>query len=221
MALFAIGDVHGCLNALEAVVKAAGIQRNDTIVLLGDVISKGPDSRGVVQWILDHSGYFTFIVLRGNHEDMMLKLMNGGEGEAEWMRKGGKEVLKSYETSFVPGWEKFIPESHKKLLNPTRRYWKYGPFIFVHAGVEPEIPLEVQDDFTLFWKKFRNPVEYAPGVQVIYGHTALKNGLIADFGHSLCLDTYAYGGQWLSCFNVQTRRFWQANENQQVRSGRL
>ncbi len=221
MAVFAIGDIHGCLYALKEVVNTAEIQRGDTIVLLGDVVSKGPDSRGVVDWILDNSGNFNLVVLRGNHEDMLLQLLNGGDGGAGWMRKGGSAVLESYGTSFKVGWEKSIPESHWQFFRSTLRYWTFENFIFVHAGVEPGIPLEEQDDFTLYWKKFRKPVEYAQGLKVIFGHTALKDGRILDFGHSICLDTYAYGGQWLSCLNIHTREYWQASEKRKSRFGKL
>lgn len=221
MGLFAIGDIHGCYKALKLVVAASEIRKGDTLVLVGDFISKGPDSRSVVEWIIQNRDRYELVLLRGNHEDMMIRSAAGDDHSDEWMRKGGKEVLESYDLKYKPGWEHKIPAEHWDVIRSTRRYWQHDKFLFVHAGVMPGLPLRDHDNYTLFWKKFRQPKEYAPGVVVIYGHTAMKDGKIADFGHSICLDTYAYGGKWLSCINLHTRDYWQASESGEINAGHL
>jgi serine/threonine protein phosphatase 1 len=81
--------------------------------------------------------------------------------------------------------------------------------------------LGAQTDEAVFWKKYEKPKAYAPGKVVICGHTSRKNGKIADFGHTICIDTYAYGGMWLSCLNVETKEFIQANDKGEVVTGKL
>ncbi len=221
MALFAIGDIHGCFNALKRVVETSAIKPGDTVVLLGDFISKGPDSKSVVDWIIQNQRRYHLILLRGNHEDMLIRSAVGDKHRDEWMAKGGLQVLQSCGADYQSGWEQKIPDEHWKLIHSTRRFWQYNQFVFVHAGVISGLPLEDHDDYTLYWRKCRKPMSYAQDKVVIYGHTALKDGHIADFGHSICLDTFAYGGMWLSCMNVHTREFWQASQSGSVSSGEL
>jgi serine/threonine protein phosphatase 1 len=221
MAVFAIGDVHGCLGALEAVVKAADIRPGDTIIFLGDYISRGPDSAGVIDWILDHSSVYQIIPLRGNHEIMMLRAKKGKRQFSRWLMFGGESTLESYGITRKAGWKEAIPKSHWKFLKSTRSYYTWRHFVFVHAGLQSGVPLADQRRFYLFWKKFRTPEAYEQDTTVFCGHTPRKNGRIADFGHTVCLDTYAYGGKWLSCINVETRQYWQARQKGKVRSGDL
>lgn len=221
MSVFAIGDIHGCYAALKAVFKSANIRPGDTVVFLGDYVSRGPDTAKVIRWILKKGSDYQFITLRGNHEVMMLRARKGKKHFKEWLSYGGSSILESYGVPKEPGWEERIPQAHWKFLKETGKYWQFENFVFVHAGLKPGVSLVDQKNHTLFWRKFKNPDEYKPGIQVICGHTSRKNGKIADFGHTICLDTYAYGGQWLSCVDVNSREFWQANQKKEVRSGVL
>lgn len=221
MALYAIGDIHGCLTALKTVVKASDIQPGDTLVLLGDYVSRGPDSARVIKWILKKQAKYNIVTLRGNHEVAMLRARRGKKELKEWLKFGGDTVLASYGIAKTKGWDNKIPAAHWEFLESTLKYWKKGKYIFVHAGLIPGKPLKEHNNHTLFWRKFRTPAEYEPGKVVICGHTSRKNGKIADFGHAICLDTYAYGGKWLSCLDVKSRAFWQANQKGKMRSGKL
>jgi len=129
-----------------------------------------------------------------------------------WLQFGGAEVLDSYGVRKDAYWEFQIPESHWIFLETGRPYYESGKYIFVHAGLMPGIPLAQQPLNTLFWEKYQTPEEYEPGRVVISGHTSRKNGEVAHFGHSTCIDTYAYGGQWLTCLNVETGAYLQAND---------
>lgn len=221
MAIFAIGDIHGCFDALKAVFKSAGIRPGDTVVFLGDYVSRGPDSRRVIKWILKRKDEYRFVLLRGNHEVMMLRARKGKKHYSEWLRYGGDTILSSYGITERSGWEMAIPDKHWKMLKNTRSYWQQAEFIFVHAGMMPGKPPEEQSNYHLFWHKYKNPAAYSAEKTIICGHTSRKDGQIADFGHTICLDTYCYGGQWLSCLNVETTQYWQANEQGEVRSGML
>jgi len=221
MSVFAIGDIHGCLRALKAVFRASAIQPGDTVVFLGDYVSRGPDSRKVLKWIIKRQEDYRFIFLRGNHEAMMLRARKSKKHFNEWLRYGGDTILKSYAVDDLSQWTEYIPASHWKFLKNTRKYWQFEDFIFVHAGMIPGIVPEHQNTHNLFWRKYKDPQEYDPDVTVICGHTSRKNGVIADFGHTICLDTWCYGGQWLSCLNVHTCEYWQANQKKEVRTGLL
>ena len=93
--------------------------------------------------------------------------------------------------------------------------------IFVHAGVASELPMNEQDEGWLFWE-FLNPQlpwTHASGKTIICGHSSQRSGEIFDGDTTLCIDTHAYGGGWLTCLDADSRRYWQANVIGKVRTG--
>jgi serine/threonine protein phosphatase 1 len=94
--LFAIGDIHGCHIALKTLIDAIDPRPDDTIVVLGDVIDWGPDSRDCVQQLIDLSGRCQFILIRGNHEEMLFAALESRSELRYWLNFGGEETLKSY-----------------------------------------------------------------------------------------------------------------------------
>jgi serine/threonine protein phosphatase 1 len=100
-------------------------------------------------------------------------------------------------------------------------YFEVGNFIFVHAGLEADKSLDEQNKHHLFWKKYEQPEVYDSGKTVICGHTSRKNGEIEDFGHTICIDTCAHGGMWLTCLNVETGEFVKANNFGQIEKVKL
>lgn len=219
MAIFVIGDIHGCYKALKSVFRAAPIEQGDTVVFLGDYVSRGPDSAKVLNWLIKKQGVYNIILLRGNHEVMMLRARNGKKQLREWIQFGGKTVLKSYGIEKNKDWAKNILKEHWDLLESTQKYVHLKHFVFVHAGLTPGVPLEEQKNRVLFWLKNKNPKPYASGIVTVCGHTPQKSGKIAHLPHWICVDTYAYGGGWLSCLNVETGEYWQANQKGQLRNG--
>ena len=99
MKCYVIGDVHGCLPELASLVESLPLERGDTVVFLGDYIDRGPDSKGVIDYLLElrKRGEQTTVFLRGNHEDMMLSFMalSGHHGDA-FLLNGGVATLASY-----------------------------------------------------------------------------------------------------------------------------
>lgn len=225
MPLFAIGDVHGCLTALKTVFEASGISSDDKVIFLGDYVDRGPHSAEVIDWILERKNE-NIVTLRGNHEVMMMEFCRqtapSNPHTENWLRYGGAETLASYEIDpSQPDFE-VIPSSHWEFLDRTLPYYEMENFIFVHAGLKPGISLSMQLPRALFWQKIVNePEPYANGRTVICGHTAQRSGEIANFGHTICIDTCAYGGQWLTCLEVDSGDYWQANQEGAVRKGRL
>src|ERR1043166_1885627 len=96
MRLLAIGDVHGCTRAWDALLELVAPAADDWIVTLGDYIDRGPDSRGAVDRMLKLNAGGQLVALRGNHEEMLLEARNNEAMREEWLAFGGRETLGSY-----------------------------------------------------------------------------------------------------------------------------
>lgn len=221
MSIFAIGDIHGSFDALQTLFDQKFFSTSDTLVFLGDYVDKGPDTAGVLDFLMEISETYTCIFLRGNHEILMLQAQKNQRRLEEWLHFGGKETLQSYSREKNMATLSVIPESHWNFLEQTLPYYEYQNFIFVHAGLLPGRPLKEQLMHDLFWKKYLVPDLYMDDKLVICGHTARKDGRVADFGHTVCIDTYAHGGQWLTCFNPLSRVYLQTNMLLETRTGKL
>src|SRR3954471_15105166 len=116
--LFAIGDIHGCNVALRVLIEAIKPGPDDTIVVLGDVIDWGPDSRDCVQQLIDLSGLCQFILVRGNHEEMLFAALESQSELRYWLNFGGEETLKSY--PYRGGYE-IIDREHVRFLKTQAR----------------------------------------------------------------------------------------------------
>lgn len=221
MAVYAIGDIHGCLKALQTIFNQKIIKEEDTIVFLGDYIDRGPNSKGVIDWLIKNKRKYNFEFILGNHEIMMQTSKNNKERLREWLYFGGAETLDSYKISDDPKWVQKVDKSHWNFMDNCKHYLEIGDYIFVHAGLEKGKKLKNQNKHNLFWKKYEIPEQYSTTKKVICGHTSRKNGKIADFGHTVCIDTYAYGGMWLTCLNVETKEFIKTNNKGEVEIGKL
>ena len=218
MSLWDIGDIHGCVQALDSVIEAARPKKTDTVILLGDYIDRGPDSQAVIERLIrmKNSGY-KIVTLRGNHEVMMLKARSNLQIMSSWLNYGGDETLDSYGVGSGYQWQNKIPEKHWQFLSQTQAWYETDKFIFVHAGLTPGIDLLKQNEEILYWKHQTSPKAYRAGKTIVCGHTSQNNGKIANFGHTLLIDTFIHGGQWLSCLNVDSGEYWQANKNGDIR----
>lgn len=221
MALYAIGDIHGTLSALKTLFEVGKFNPEDTFIFLGDYVDRGPESKGVIDWLMLNADHYHFVFLRGNHEIMMLDSRESLVQLSAWLTFGGAETLDSYGIGDNSNWQEIIGQQHWHFLEQTKAWYQLGDYIFVHAGLEPGVTLNEQDEHDLFWKKYLTPVTYEQGKTVICGHTSRKNGEIANFGHTICIDTFAYGGQWLTCLNVHTHKYIKANEYGESKTGRL
>lgn len=211
--VIAIGDIHGCAQALAAVVQAIAPAPEVTLVFLGDYIDRGPDSRGVLDQLLQLQTRCQLVPLLGNHELMLLDALENPRVLWPWLEFGGADTLASY-----GGQLEHIPLEHLDFLSRCRRYYETATHFFVHANYAPELPLDAQPDYLLFWEHLhgRSPGPHHNGKQAVVGHTSQKSGQVLDLGHLLCIDTYCYGGGWLTAWEVTSHRFWQAD-----REGRL
>ena len=215
---FAIGDIHGCLSALQALDRELAFGEGDTVVVLGDYVDRGPDSRGVIEFLIGLRQRCELVALRGNHEIMMLRARDDRSALLNWIACGGDTTLDSYEAT---GFQD-VPGSHWDFLADTVRYHETEHDFFVHANVRAELPLEHQPDAHLFWEHIGGNLRpHVSGRRMICGHTPQTSGLPLNLGHTVCIDTHACGGGWLTCLETGSGLYWQANEQGDLRHGRL
>jgi serine/threonine protein phosphatase 1 len=217
-----IGDIHGCYRALSTLAVFVPFQPDDVLITLGDYVDRGPDSRAVLDFLIARRGHGPLVALRGNHEVIMLKARYSAEGLRGWKEMGGDWALRTYAPLWRTGTPDDIPEAHWEFLERhTRRYYEIESHFFVHANAHPDVPLAEQPDYMLFWEFFKNPAPHQSGKVMVCGHTAQRSGRPLDLGHAICIDTGVCSGGWLTCLDVASGRYWQANERGETRQGRL
>jgi serine/threonine protein phosphatase 1 len=204
----AIGDIHGCATALRCILGAIQPAADDTLVLLGDYVDRGPDSRGVLEEVLGLETRCRVVPLLGNHELMLLDALANPRVESVWRQCGGDATVRSYD-----GRLSNIPAEHLAFFGRCRRYHEMAAHFFVHANYAADVPLDEQPDYLLFWEHLHVhvPAAHENGKVAIVGHTSQKSGEVLDAGHVVCLDTFCYGGGWLTAMDVSSSEFWQAD----------
>ncbi len=216
----AIGDIHGCDAALAALLEAVNPQPEDVVVTLGDYVDRGPNTRGVIDQLLGLTTRCQLVPLQGNHEIMMLQAVAVGSGHPMdfWMECGGRATLASYGDSLHE-----IPEAHLRFLQSCRYFHTTERHAFIHANYYPELPWEDQPPFMAQWESLQSttPGPHESGKTVLVGHTSQRTGEVLHLGHLICVDTYCYGGGWLTAYEVHTGEIWQANRNGVLRQSPL
>ncbi|MFT4590092.1 MAG: serine/threonine protein phosphatase 1 [Limisphaerales bacterium] len=222
MRTLAIGDIHGCRDALVALMKAVKPTPDDRLVFIGDYIDRGPDSKGVIDWILKHRDKRETITLRGNHEIMMLDARRSKFDFSLWIPAGASETLTSYGVATEVGWIEQVPPEHWDFINQTRPWFETDTHIFVHAALIHDLDMNEQPDEVIYWNKFESMrLPHKSGKVVVCGHTRQSLGEIKTAGHAVCIDTAACKGQWLTCLDAESGDFWQSNERGETRKGNL
>ena len=224
MRTLAIGDIHGCSRALDALLAAVKPQPDNLLVTLGDYVDRGPDSRGVLDRLIALHARGNLVPLRGNHEIMMLATRERPWDIGFWLACGGKQALASYAPApGVPATLDDVPADHWKFMEEACLDWyETDTHLFAHACVDPELAMEDQPTDMLHWQPVSDwTPRHRSGKVLVCGHTSQKSGEVLHLGHLICLDTYAHGGGWLTCLDVGSGRVWQANQRGEVRTGRL
>ena len=158
------------------------------------------------------------IALKGNHELMMIESRQDHKYLDDWSTFGGKETLASYTNEG----KVVIPARHWTFIeDETLPYYETETHFFVHANVQHDLSLEDQRDYELYWDKFDKALTrpHVSGKIMVCGHTPQREGLPVHHGHAICIDTWAYKGYWLTCLDVATGQYWQANEQAETREG--
>lgn len=192
MSLIAIGDIHGCVRSLEALLERLAPTMDDHLIFVGDYTDRGPDSKGVIDRLIEMETASTdetgprCSFLRGNHDQMMLDFIDRGDIQL-WRINGGLETLASYENG-----EHIIPASHHAFLRRTRLYLDTADFCFVHAGLKPYYPvaynLQHETAETFLWTREHLAVRDRDWEKpVVCGHTPQPSPI--DEPDLICIDT--------------------------------
>lgn len=213
----AIGDIHGCDAALRAIIEAIRPRPTDTLVILGDCVDRGPKSADVIDQLLALREECRLIALLGNHEEMMLNYLEGRPQPDDWLLCGGAATIDSYRDA--NGGMVALPHAHLDFIRGWGDCFETDTHFFAHASYEPDRPLSQQHWQTMRWQSLKHtgiPRPHESGKIAIVGHTSQKNGEILNVGHLICLDTFCWGGGWLTAFDIVSGEVWQAD-----REGRL
>jgi len=224
--VYAIGDVHGRLDLLTAMldrIDADDARRgpaDTTIVLLGDLVDRGPQSAQVIDHVVERDWRGRSLkILQGNHEEVMLLALSGDlEAMRFWTRIGGGETMASYgvPAALIEGgnaqqlFEDFvrrIPRSHCALLYRMVDHVTVGDYAFVHAGIRPGIPLEKQRVNDLRWIRgeFLDH-EGDLGAVVVHGHTITAT--VEEYDNRIGIDTGAYTTGRLTVLGLEGVERW-------------
>jgi serine/threonine protein phosphatase 1 len=220
--VLAIGDIHGAYNALLALESAVGLSADDLLITLGDYVDRGPDSAGVLDWLIERRAKGKLVALLGNHERMMLDARSDYLARESWLSYGGEATLTSYERRGGEGQLDDVPAAHWEFMEQSCRNWhETGSHFFVHANALPDLPFDEQPEEILLWERFFDPVPHQSGKTMVCGHTPQSSGVPLNLGHAVCIDTWAYATGWLTCLDVATGDYWQANQRGARRRGKL
>lgn len=213
----AIGDIHGCDVAFDTLLATLAPGSDDTIVVLGDVVDRGPGSRQVIERLIELRDRCRLVLILGNHEEMMLAGMLRGENANDWLRFGGMATVQSY-----GGRPQEIPKEHLDFLQTAEKYLETEHELFVHANLHVDLPMEQQIPEWLRWTHMTGSEKPHPsGKRVICGHTPQRSGEPFELPGWTCIDTFACGGGWLTALDVATNEYFQASQAGEERRGKL
>ena len=205
--IFAIGDIHGCYDKLRSLMKRLPYDpKHDTLVFLGDYIDRGVRSREVLTYLCDlRRQVKNLILLMGNHEYLMLEYHRTGDPALlPFLRHLGIDAtLDSYGAKNPKSLEEmlFLPAEHLQLFQSLLPYWETEEYIFVHAGLEPGIPLAQQGLSSLCESRNSFLSEgHDYGKLVIFGHTAFDMPFVTPT--RIGIDTGAVYGNLLTALEL-------------------
>ncbi len=208
--VIAIGDVHGCVHALDALLEVISPTPQDQLIFLGDLIDQGRNSREVLDRLIELESECHLHLIRGNHEEMMFAARDSEKARRYWEVCGGVATLNSYR--YAARLED-IPAEHWALLDRCREYYETEDVIFSHANYLPDVPMHVQPSYQLRWALLE-PAEMRPhcsGKRVVVGHTEQADSEVLDLGFVVCIDTACWRYGWLTALEVRTKHIWQAS----------
>ena len=213
--IYAIGDIHGCLDLLERVIAAIRRDVRDygpaaLTITVGDYIDRGSQSRGVLDRLIENPFPTPYVALKGNHEAMLETFLADPESGSFWARQGGYETLQSYGVRLGPPAHSAefaeaarqlraaLPASHFDFLRSLKTSFARGRYFFCHAGVRPGVPLDRQNEEDLLWIRdaFLESREDF-GKIVVHGHTPVAEPEVR--ANRIGIDTGAFASGRLTC----------------------
>ncbi len=211
-----IGDIHGCAKALRTLLEEISPNSDDKLIFLGDYIDRGPDSQDVVEQIirLREQNACCVVTLRGNHEVMLQGVVMHAMDDRTWLTNGGNTTVASYGGSLSR-----IPESHMDFYRGLLPHYELEKSIFVHANYDAALPMDQQHDHFLYWTHLSTlmPGPHCSSKRVYVGHTPQASGNVWDLGYLVCLDTYCFGGGYLTAYQTETSEVFQVDRHGHLR----
>ncbi|WP_366857191.1 metallophosphoesterase family protein [Novosphingobium sp.] len=222
--VYAIGDIHGRRDLFEELVAlieaddAARGTAQTTIVLLGDLVDRGPDSASVLEAAMALRNRKPLRVIAGNHEEMLLLAFEKREVLRAFITYGGRETLLSYGLDrdayneatldelqeMLPA---LIPEHHLAFMRAMENQVRIGDYLFVHAGIRPGVDLELQRLSDLRWIRSEFLEDKRDhGVMVIHGHTITE--AVDERANRIGIDTGAYASGVLTAVGLEGTARW-------------
>ena len=223
---YAVGDVHGCLDLLDGMLAqieedhAARGPAKGYVVFLGDLVDRGPDSRGVLERLRTYAPEnLTPVFLMGNHEEFFLRVLDGDTGlVGQWLNFGGSELASSYGLSewwlpmasseaIVQALATAVPREHRLFVKEFGDSFRFGDYLMVHAGVRPGVALDAQSPADLRWIRegfLKDQSEH--GVLVVHGHTIVEGP--EERPNRIGIDTGAYKGGGLTALGIEGEERW-------------
>jgi len=212
--IFAIGDIHGCLDELKRMINKLEnlkkpLTKKDEIVFVGDYIDRGPDSKGVIDYLIKLSKKYKIMFIKGNHEQMMEDAIVNYIFERLWISNGGIQTIQSYGIDCFEFNIDSFPKDHIEFINNTKLYYETEDYIFVHAGINQELPFEKQKDYMLWVREefISNDTKWKR--KVIFGHTVHKEPLVMD--NKIGIDTGCFYYGKLTCVELPKEKFHYIN----------
>ena len=204
--IFVMGDLHGAYHALkQCLIRSTFDFEQDTLIFLGDVCDGWPDTHKCIEELIQVKN---FIFILGNHDWWFAEWLKNGVINDLWYSQGGKETLDSY-----PGRQ--VPETHKRFMHSAVLYYQDNDRLFVHAGIDPKVPLADQSAATLLWDRtfVKTVIHYAGDEskhftnfrEVFLGHTPISGGKPIQCGEVWLMDTAAGWSGVLSLMNVESK----------------
>ena len=211
---YAIGDLHGCSKTFRKLVtEVIRLEKSDELYCLGDYVDRGPDSKGVIDFILElrENGYSVH-TLRGNHDQMMMDASRNEESLKDWLRNGGSNTLKSFN---VHKYEE-LDSKYKRFFYETQFYFETENYILVHAGLNFRYDDPFEDKHAMMWiRGFTVDEKKLAGRIIVHGHTPLPWDIIQkQLGENIigidagCVYPNLTGFGYLVAFNLTTGEFF-------------
>lgn len=224
---YAIGDIHGRIDLLERLLAlierdARGFSGAGRLIFLGDYVDRGPDSAAVIER-LAHGPLPALepLFLKGNHEDMLCRFLESPDIGPGWFINGGLATMKSYARLAGDPWQtgggpaavgrRFagqLPPGHRAFFDGLRHFHRLGDYLFVHAGIRPNVAIEQQSPYDLMWIREEFLDHQASfGPVVVHGHT-IRGAPEVKFNR-IGIDTGAWLSGELTCLVLEgsERRF--------------
>ncbi len=221
---YAVGDIHGRADLFAALIEA--VEADDAargnaetmVILLGDLVDRGPDSAGVVRLARDWQARRPLRILMGNHEEMFLDALESDEVLRQFLRYGGRETLLSYPidpAAYVRAdlgearqlAQAAVPAEDIAFIRAFEDWVLLGDYLFVHAGIRPGVPLEEQRQADLRWIRetfLTHPDSFGP--MVVHGHTIFAEPEIRR--NRIGIDTGAYASGRLTALGLEGTARW-------------